>query len=166
MQCPACSGPLEQLEKSGLVIDNCPACHGFWLDRGELEHMLARRASGHPDLEEIAPTLERLSRTEVRATGEVVLRCPRCAGTLGKLSFVRGDTTVIADRCAACGGIWLESGEMGLLFAIVERTRRGSGAAEPEPRARHGFGLGELALMLVAALGAGAILAALLGAFR
>ncbi len=157
---------MDQLEKSGLVIDNCPACRGFWLDRGELEQMLARRASGDPDLEEIAPTLERLSRTEVRATGEIVRQCPRCAGALGKLSFVRSDTTVIADKCAACGGIWLESGEMGLLFAIVERTRRGSGAAGPELQPRRGFGLGELGLMLVAALGAGAVLAYLLGAFR
>ncbi len=157
---------MDQLEKSGFVIDNCPLCHGFWLDSGELEHMLARRASGDPDLAEIAPTLERMSRTEVHAFGEAVLACPRCAGMLGKISFVRGDTTVIADKCAACGGIWLQSGEMGLLFALVERTRRGSGVAGPGPHPRHGFGLGELALMVVAALAVGALLAFLLGVFR
>jgi len=95
-----------------------------------------------------------------------VLACPRCAGMLGKISFVRGDTTVIADKCAACGGIWLQSGEMGLLFALVERTRRGSGVAGPGPHPRHGFGLGELALMVVAALAVGALLAFLLGVFR
>lgn len=42
MQCPACSGELVELERSGVRIDACRQCRGVWLDRGELDKILAR----------------------------------------------------------------------------------------------------------------------------
>jgi Zn-finger nucleic acid-binding protein len=42
MQCPACSGELVELERSGVRIDACRQCRGVWLDRGELERILER----------------------------------------------------------------------------------------------------------------------------
>jgi Zn-finger nucleic acid-binding protein len=42
LRCPRCEGA-PRLDKghprsfSRLVVDRCPACHGYWLDRGELE---------------------------------------------------------------------------------------------------------------------------------
>ncbi len=44
LRCPRCGGT-PVLEKGhprghkGLVVDRCPKCRGFWLDRGELEKM-------------------------------------------------------------------------------------------------------------------------------
>jgi Zn-finger nucleic acid-binding protein len=42
--CPRCAGapPLRKVSPSqyqGVVVDTCPNCKGFWLDRGELEKM-------------------------------------------------------------------------------------------------------------------------------
>ena len=42
LSCPRCDGAprldkVHPREFEGLVIDTCPACRGFWLDRGELE---------------------------------------------------------------------------------------------------------------------------------
>jgi Zn-finger nucleic acid-binding protein len=42
LSCPRCpkAPALEKVHPRGhksLIIDTCPACHGFWLDRGELE---------------------------------------------------------------------------------------------------------------------------------
>lgn len=45
MRCPRCEERvLEERERDGIMIDGCPACRGIWLDRGELEKLLAREA--------------------------------------------------------------------------------------------------------------------------
>jgi hypothetical protein len=43
-----------ELDRNGITIDRCDRCRGIWLDRGELEKMIAR--AGRDDEEE---TLER-----------------------------------------------------------------------------------------------------------
>jgi uncharacterized protein len=54
--CPSCGGELVQLERSGVHIDACRNCRGVFLDRGELDQILARErqvvASHHDDDEE------------------------------------------------------------------------------------------------------------------
>jgi Zn-finger nucleic acid-binding protein len=42
MKCPRCDGNvLDERERNGVTVDVCPQCRGVWLDRGELEKMLA-----------------------------------------------------------------------------------------------------------------------------
>lgn len=42
MICPQCSTPLQLAQRQGVEIDVCPQCRGVWLDRGELDKILAR----------------------------------------------------------------------------------------------------------------------------
>ncbi len=43
MQCPVCKTVhLTMAERSGIEIDYCPQCRGVWLDRGELDKIIAR----------------------------------------------------------------------------------------------------------------------------
>jgi len=43
MKCLRCeNSELEERERDGVVIDVCPQCRGIWLDRGELETLIAR----------------------------------------------------------------------------------------------------------------------------
>jgi Zn-finger nucleic acid-binding protein len=44
MKCPACETLLSMTERQGVEIDYCPSCRGIWLDRGELDKLLALRA--------------------------------------------------------------------------------------------------------------------------
>jgi len=45
MRCPRCEKEiLEERERSGVTVDLCPTCRGIWLDRGELEKILAATA--------------------------------------------------------------------------------------------------------------------------
>jgi Zn-finger nucleic acid-binding protein len=40
LTCPRCRGnthPFNYGDDTGIIIDQCGACHGVWLDRGELE---------------------------------------------------------------------------------------------------------------------------------
>lgn len=43
MDCPRCTGaPLVETDRDGITLDRCERCRGIWLDRGELEKLLAR----------------------------------------------------------------------------------------------------------------------------
>jgi uncharacterized protein len=43
MICPRCeSSVLVELDRQGITIDRCETCRGVWLDRGELEKLIAR----------------------------------------------------------------------------------------------------------------------------
>lgn len=42
MLCPSCKNTeMVEANKEGVLIDVCPQCRGVWLDRGELEKILA-----------------------------------------------------------------------------------------------------------------------------
>ncbi|HEY5880784.1 MAG TPA: zf-TFIIB domain-containing protein [Nakamurella sp.] len=42
--CPKCQGKMRSVERSGVVADVCKQCRGVFLDRGELEHLIAAEA--------------------------------------------------------------------------------------------------------------------------
>lgn len=43
MDCPRCKlATMEERDRQGVVIDVCEQCRGIWLDRGELEKLIAR----------------------------------------------------------------------------------------------------------------------------
>ncbi|MGE0401645.1 MAG: zf-TFIIB domain-containing protein [Kofleriaceae bacterium] len=44
MNCPRCNATLAELDRDGITIDRCDRCRGIWLDRGELEKLLALRS--------------------------------------------------------------------------------------------------------------------------
>nr|WP_200862122.1 zf-TFIIB domain-containing protein [Asticcacaulis sp. AC402] len=41
MSCPVCRGSFREVLREGILIDVCTQCRGVWLDRGELEKLLA-----------------------------------------------------------------------------------------------------------------------------
>jgi Zn-finger nucleic acid-binding protein len=46
VDCPVCGDKLKAIEKYGVEVDVCPGCKGVWLDRGELEKILASDSGG------------------------------------------------------------------------------------------------------------------------
>ena len=51
MKCPRCeTAMLDERERDGITVDVCGSCRGLWLDRGELEKLIARAAR---ELEEL-----------------------------------------------------------------------------------------------------------------
>jgi Zn-finger nucleic acid-binding protein len=49
MKCPVCKTPdLLLSEREGIEIDYCSTCRGIWLDRGELDKLLARMENAAP----------------------------------------------------------------------------------------------------------------------
>lgn len=48
MQCPVDNTRLVISDRQGVEIDYCPTCRGVWLDRGELDKLIARDAEHAP----------------------------------------------------------------------------------------------------------------------
>ena len=48
MLCPVCRVPLTMSERQNVEIDYCPTCRGVWLDRGELDKIIAAAAEAMP----------------------------------------------------------------------------------------------------------------------
>jgi hypothetical protein len=46
LHCPSCPGLLETYTFQGFVLDRCQNCGGIWMDKGELEGVLAKVARG------------------------------------------------------------------------------------------------------------------------
>ncbi|MDR0241231.1 MAG: zf-TFIIB domain-containing protein [Burkholderia sp.] len=57
MKCPVCKTPdLLMAERQSIEIDYCPTCRGVWLDRGELDKLIARETGDAPARRDAAPT--------------------------------------------------------------------------------------------------------------
>jgi hypothetical protein len=49
MQCPIDQTTLMMTERQGIEIDYCPKCRGVWLDRGELDKLIAGGSLHQPE---------------------------------------------------------------------------------------------------------------------
>jgi uncharacterized protein len=105
MKCVKCEGKLVTVWVEEVCVDQCDRCGGIWFDALELERVVV--------LSRLAPLL---GRGAVRpGDDERRGRCPRCRGE-GYLVRVAARTAPIhVDTCAACGGKWLDGGELDLL---------------------------------------------------
>lgn len=101
MQCPACSGQLEEALYEGVKIHTCPSCKGNLLDENRLieiekacEQVLSRE-KGH---------------TETRHY-EGTRTCPACSIAMEKAKYGKYIPKTI-DKCPQCHDIWLDRGEL------------------------------------------------------
>jgi uncharacterized protein len=51
MKCPNCDRELQMTTREGVEIDYCPQCRGIWLDRGELDKIVASSAVANLDVD-------------------------------------------------------------------------------------------------------------------
>ena len=56
LMCPNDNAAMQTLERNGVQFDMCPTCRGVWLDRGELEKLMAASVDeGRASAPQIAP---------------------------------------------------------------------------------------------------------------
>jgi len=41
LMCPNCNASMSEVKRNDVAFDMCPTCRGVWLDRGELEKLIA-----------------------------------------------------------------------------------------------------------------------------
>jgi Zn-finger nucleic acid-binding protein len=125
MKCPACSQNLIQINTGGLVVDVCQeGCGGIWFDNRELQQV----DEAHEfDLEPLLNIRYDLGiEVDYRARRE----CPRCPGVILMRQGYAGSSRIQVDRCATCGGFWLDGGELAQIRNLSAGQGRQEAAAE------------------------------------
>lgn len=90
MICPRCeTASLIELDRQGLTIDRCDRCRGVWLDRGELEKLMARERAGVP---EHAPAPEYDPRPRIDGEAPRAYRRPDSDDGEGPRRYRRADS--------------------------------------------------------------------------
>lgn len=56
--CPNDNSSMQTVDRAGVQFDMCPTCRGVWLDRGELEKLMAAGAQDSPAPAQPAPRPE------------------------------------------------------------------------------------------------------------
>jgi len=87
--CPLCRSSMRVVEHASIELDVCDACHGVWLDPGELE-LLAKLSDA---------VSEKPSKSNAWD-----FKCPRCSSREhGLVEITLGE----ALRCVSCSGVYL-----------------------------------------------------------
>ena len=107
MRCPRCNYPLAILEYEKIEIDYCLSCQGVWLDRGELELIVA--------------SVDEIPLAPDKGAREKPLRCPHCGKKMEKVQGGK-DQRILLDRCKNGHGLWFDGGE---LEAILRHEKNG-----------------------------------------
>jgi Zn-finger nucleic acid-binding protein len=120
MECPACGKALSEIQAGGIKVDVCrDGCGGIWFDWFELSKV-------DEPTEEVGDALLALGPSAVARPKAGQRRCPRCAGQPMQRHYFSVKRQVQVDECPACGGFWLDAGELTRirsLFASEESAR-------------------------------------------
>ena len=101
-RCPECARPFSVLKLDGVELDACWLCQGIWFDAGELCHLTG--------FSKDVPADHLHSRRSRFA-------CPVCGETMQEHVFIRSHN-LLADKCLANHGVYLEKGELERAFGI------------------------------------------------
>ena len=110
INCPKC--PSESLVETpalgNIPLDVCPGCSGIMFDKGELEALLKQSGDlASTDFNLINP----------KPGGQV---CPLCKNKMSRGGLV--NPLLVVDKCQSCGGVWLDSNELGLVKKLLGIT--------------------------------------------
>ena len=106
MKCPACQQEMAEQDFGGVNIDVCmKGCKSLWFDWTELGRLDER----HEGLGQALNAALNSARHKDDHRGRLV--CPKC-GVLMVAHFYTDSKVVTVDECYACGGFFLDSGEM------------------------------------------------------
>jgi len=135
LRCPCCERWMTAREIGGLLIQECPKCHGLWAPEDVFDALVDRAAalarersesgeSGAPRVDGGNPASHRV---EYR-------RCPSCDAMMTRRNF-RKRSGVIIDRCHE-HGTWLDANELERIAGFVLSGRAAS-VAHVEASERH-----------------------------
>jgi Zn-finger nucleic acid-binding protein len=130
--CPVCKVEMTRLVlKTGIEVELCPGCGGLWFDSDELEKVehhdetvqaILQRRHINP-----SPLLCRkcgsFNPRQSKACGlcgeDIRLLCVSCQSSLEEVAI----GNLVVDRCKKCRSVWLDAGELAVLFQEFQKVR-------------------------------------------
>ena len=132
-ECPLCRVPLKLITvKDRLQIDFCLRCRGIWFDKDEFSRTQTQgklpeqfRDSLDLNRDKVVCQSCGTSNFRSRSTCEqcnapLEFLCPACRVQLEEMPIGQ----VYIDRCHECHGVWLDGGELTLLFEEFKRQKQ------------------------------------------
>ena len=114
--CPRCHVALSPQQQGDITLESCERCHGQWLEPDDLKAIIEGTV-----LLETGPAVRTgIDLTDVQEDAS----CPHCGVAMQPFNYA-GDSGVILDKCADCGGIWLDGGELEKVRLVVEASEEG-----------------------------------------
>jgi len=126
MKCTVCGNALEEVAIEGITLDVCKdGCGGIWFDAFELGKMDEKHESAGEAL------LDYGKRENVTVDHSKMHPCPRCSDMPMMKHFFSVKQQVEVDECPACGGFWLDAGELaGIRDQFESEAEKEKAAAE------------------------------------
>jgi Zn-finger nucleic acid-binding protein len=109
MKCPACEKEMVEKNFGGVMVDVCEnGCKGIWFDWCELSKLDETSEGAGKALNEAldVPAKEEGDRGQIK--------CPKC-GLAMHVHKYQCSKEVDVDECYACGGFFLDAGELSLI---------------------------------------------------
>ena len=138
LRCPCCERWMTAREVAGLVVQECPKCHGLWAPEDGFDALVDRAttaAAGRAG--EGGHTAPRVDGGNPAASRVEYRRCPTCDALMVRRNF-RKRSGVIIDHCHE-HGTWLDAHELERIAGFVLSGRASSAAlsesAERDARA-------------------------------
>lgn len=128
MKCPLCPGPLVTARLERAEISLCGLCHGFLIASRDLaatveSRRMDRELEPRPPMGETdeveSPWLPGSEALRARIPAAPIteaarrrrIACPKCRQTMEAHPYL-GPGAVLIDRCAECGLVWMDPGEL------------------------------------------------------
>lgn len=113
--CPRCTTAMHPRPIDDLVIDECDACHGVFLDHVAVQRIVSDRQQARAEA-----ILAVVPRAEIYLTppgGKMYIKCPVCATIMNRKQFSAGSGVVI-DVCKHHGAFF-DPGELPAIITFV-----------------------------------------------
>jgi len=117
-QCPRCDQPLGGRLVGDIVVDECIACHGLWLDHVAVQRIVTDRQQARA--ESLLGALPGTLKYEIQPAGKMYIKCPVCKVVMNRKLFAAG-SGVIVDLCKDHGAFF----DTGELPRIIEYVMQG-----------------------------------------
>lgn len=121
--CPRCdSDPqLDARLVGDVLLDECPQCHGVWLDVTAVERVIReRRQSSVSEILGMAPRAgQPVASNPSFDTNRMYLKCPDCEQVMNRVNFGRR-SGIIVDVCKP-HGTWFDANELPRIVEFVSR---------------------------------------------
>ena len=135
--CPACADEtaLQGRLAGEILLDECPRCHGVFLDAAALERIIQTR-EGH-SVEKVAgvaaSSADASERPPILPPGRAMyIKCPDCETVMNRRNFGRS-SGIIVDVCRA-HGTWFDADELPLVIDFITRGGLDEGRAKERAR--------------------------------
>jgi Zn-finger nucleic acid-binding protein len=121
--CPRCAGGTQLVARliAGVLLDECPACCGVWLDAGAVDRVVReRREQSLSTLRQVLGPSQGLVGDPAGAPAQparMYIRCPDCDQIMNRVNFARR-SGILLDVCRA-HGTWFDAAELPRVVEFV-----------------------------------------------